>query len=57
MKTTYCLLSLIFLSILSGLLYYNTVLVDTQAYVPSVYYMQVEILGDDDTERVLQSYA
>ena len=57
MKTTYCLLSLIFLSILSGLLYYNTVLVDTQAYVPSVYYMQGEILGDDDTERVLQSYA
>src|SRR3989338_7824648 len=57
MKTTNCLLSLIFLSILSGLLYYNTVLVDTQAYVPSVYYMQGEILGDDDTERVLQSYA
>ena len=57
MKTTYCLLSLIFLSILSGLLYYNTVLVDTQAYVPSTYYMQGKVLGDDDTERFLQSYA
>ncbi|MBI5002985.1 glycosyltransferase family 39 protein [Candidatus Woesearchaeota archaeon] len=57
MKTTYWLLSLIFISILSGLLYYNTVLVDTQAYVPSTYYLQGEILGDDDTERVLQSYA
>ncbi len=53
----YCLLSLLLLSILSGLLYYNTVLVDTQAYVPSTYYLQGKILGDDDTERVLQSYA
>ncbi len=53
----YCLLSLLLLSILSGLLYYNTVLVDTQAYVPSTYYIQGKILGDDDTERVLQSYA
>lgn len=58
MKTqNYCLLSLLFLSVLSGLFYYNTVLVDTQAYVPSTYYLQGKALGDDDTERVLQSYA
>lgn len=53
----YVLFSLVLLSILSGLLYYNTVLVDTQAYVPSTYYMQGRELGDDDTERALQSYA
>lgn len=53
----YLLLSLIFLSVLSGSLYYNTVLVDTQSYVLSVYYMQGKELNDDDTERVLESYA
>ena len=52
----YIFLSLIFLSVLSGSLYYNTVLVDTQSYVLSVYYMQGKEMGDDDTERVLLSY-
>ncbi len=53
----YCILSLILLAILSGLMYYNTVLVDTQAYVPSVYYLQGKELQDDDEERVKDSYA
>lgn len=57
MRTGYYIWSLLLLSVLSGLLYYNTVLVDTQAYVPSTYYMQGKVLGDDDTERVLESYA
>jgi hypothetical protein len=45
------------LSIISSSLYYNTVLVDTQAYVPSVYYMQDKQLQDDDVVRVTESYA
>src|SRR3989338_928756 len=58
MKTeTYCILSLIFLTLISGSMYYNTVLVDTQAYVPSVYYLQGKQLQDDDVERATQSYA
>jgi len=58
MKTEhYLILSLIFLSILSGAMYYNTVLVDTQAYVPSVYYLQDKFLQDDDITRVETSYA
>jgi hypothetical protein len=58
----YIILSLILLSILGGSMYYNTVLVDTQAYVPSVYFIQEhfldgEELWEEDEERVLSSFA
>ena len=56
-KEVYLLGSLLFLSLLGGLLYYNTVLVDTQAYVPSVYYLQGKSLGQEDIVRVTASYA
>lgn len=56
-KEIYIWGSLLLLSVLSGLLYYNTVLVDTQAYVPSVYYLQGKSLGQDDIVRVTVSYA
>ncbi len=58
MKTrVYAFLSLLFLSILCGFMYYNNVLVDTQAYVPSVYYLQGVELLSEDVERVTGSYA
>lgn len=58
MKTSFYLFaSLVLLSVLCGMLYYNTVLVDTQAYVPSVYYMQGKELWEEDVERVEVSYA
>ncbi len=56
-KEVYILGSLLLLSMLGGLLYYNTVLVDTQAYVPSVYYLQGKTLGQEDIVRVTASYA
>lgn len=53
----YVFLSLILLCVLSGLMYYGTVLVDTQAYVLSVYYLQEKQLQDYDIVRVTESYA
>lgn len=53
----YGILSLILLCILSGWMYYDTVLVDTQAYVPSVYYLQDKQLEEYDVVRVTESYA
>lgn len=58
MKTSFYLFaSLVLLSVLCGMLYYDTVLVDTQAYVPSVYYLQGKELWEEDVERVVMSYA
>ncbi|MBI5073051.1 glycosyltransferase family 39 protein [Candidatus Woesearchaeota archaeon] len=56
-KEVYVWGSLLLLSVLGGLLYYNTVLVDTQAYVLSVYYLEGNSLGQDDIVRVIASYA
>jgi hypothetical protein len=58
MKTeNYIILSLILLSLLGAAMNYNMVLVDTQAYVPSVYFLQDKPLWDEDMDRVLLSYA
>lgn len=54
---TYVFLSLILLCVLSGWMYYGTVLVDTQAYVLSAYYLQGKQLQDYDIVRVTESYA
>ncbi len=53
----YIFLSLIAVCLVSGWMYYDTVLVDTQAYVPSVYYMQDKQLQEYDVVRVTESYA
>lgn len=53
----YCMISLFLISVLGSSLYFNTVLVDSQAYTLSVYYLQEKTLLQEDNERVLASYA
>lgn len=53
----YCIISIIFISIIGSSLYFNAVLVDSQAYTLSVYYLQKKPLLEEDNERVLASYA
>ncbi len=53
----YCIISIILISIISSSLYFNAVLVDSQAYTLSVYYLQEKPLLAEDNERVLASYA
>jgi hypothetical protein len=57
MQNKYLYLSLLFLCLLSSSLYFNTVLVDSQAYTLATYYVQGKNLFPEDNERVLGSYA
>ena len=56
MQNKYLLLSLVLLAVLGSSMYYNTVLVDSQSYVLSTYYMQGKTLLPEDEGRVLSSY-
>ncbi len=53
----YCIISIILISVIGSSLYFNAVLVDSQAYTLSVYYLQEKQLLAEDNERVLASYA
>ncbi len=56
-KNVYAIISIILLCILGSVMYFNTVLVDSQVYSISIFYLQGKNLQAVDQKRILDSYA